>query len=224
MTINDIKKLTKFLTEEEVDKIKQEIKSKETILKSGKLEEGEMVQVLNTLFAILVIEKTLEKQVEEVEEIRGELENELLEAYQIYDAYMDKYKKEEKKKKKRWLLDFLALSELIKGKKETVGGVDKTIKNLNKEIEALKQQRSDANLRNVVQGKGFDRFCDCPHECHNPHHNHEVNELRRGRPGRDHDHDHDHNHRRNRDNDGRTNENRQPANGSRNHVDITKMM
>ena len=59
MTIKEIKDLTKFLTDKELEKIKEEIKSKESILKTQDVEEEEMGQVLNTLFAILVIEKTL---------------------------------------------------------------------------------------------------------------------------------------------------------------------
>ena len=50
MTISEIKDLAKHLSEEEVEKIKEEIKSKENILKGGKLDEEEMVQVLNTLY------------------------------------------------------------------------------------------------------------------------------------------------------------------------------
>ena len=73
MTINEIKELTRFLTEEEVNKIKEEIKNKEEILKGGNLDEEEMIQVLNTLFAIMVIEKTLESEIEGVEEIKEQL-------------------------------------------------------------------------------------------------------------------------------------------------------
>ena len=118
MTISEIKNLTKFLTDEEAEKIKQEIKDKENVLKIQNMDEEEIGQVLNTLFAILVIEKTLELEIEGVEEIRADLEKELLEAYEIYDAYMIKYKKEEKKKKKNWLLNFLLLSDKVHSKKE----------------------------------------------------------------------------------------------------------
>ena len=69
MTINEIKGLTKFLNDDDVENIKKQIKDKEVVLKSGKLDEEEMVQVLNSLFSILVIEKTLESQIEDVEEI-----------------------------------------------------------------------------------------------------------------------------------------------------------
>ena len=54
MTIKEIKDLTKFLTDEDVDKIKNEIKSKESVLKSQDMDEKEMTQVLNTLFAIYI--------------------------------------------------------------------------------------------------------------------------------------------------------------------------
>ena len=118
MTISEIKELTRFLSEEEIKKIKDEIKSKEDVLKNGNLDEEEMVQVLNTLFAVLVIEKTLESEIEGVEEIRDELEKELLECYNVYDSYMAKYRAQDKKKKKRWLLDFLVLSEDIRNKKK----------------------------------------------------------------------------------------------------------
>ena len=77
MTISEIKNLTKFLTDNDIQKIKEEIKSKETVLKSGNLEEEEIIQVLNTLFSILVIEKTLELEIEDIEEIRDELQDEL---------------------------------------------------------------------------------------------------------------------------------------------------
>lgn len=187
MTISEIKDLTKFLSEEEVEKIKKEIKSKEEILKSGKLDEEEMIQVLNTLFAILVIEKTLESEIEGVEEIREELEAELLEAYNIYDSYMDKSKSEEKKKKKRRLLDFLFLSDNIHSKRESIGASKKTINALQKELNDLKQQRSDQNLRDIVNKHDhskFDRFCEKPQECRNPRHNHSrdrhLNERMRG--------------------------------------------
>ena len=178
MSISEIKDLTKFLTEEEVEKIKSEIKSKETILKSGNLDEEEMIQVLNTLFAILVIEKTLESEIEGVEDIREELEQELLEAYNIYDSYMEKTKKEEKKKKKkRFLLDFLFLSENIKSKKDNIGYANKTIDTMQRDLRELKQQTTDQNLKNVANKAGnrcFDKFCETPHTCKHPndHHRH----------------------------------------------------
>ena len=174
MTITEIKNLTKFLSEEEVEKIKQEIKNKEDVLKSGNLDEEELIQVLNTLFAILVIEKTLESEIEGVEEIREELEEELLEAYNTYDAYMVRYKKEDKKKKKRWLLDFLFLSENISSKKMGISTSNKTIAKLQSELNELRRQKSDANLRDVAckHGDRFDDFCDKPHKCKNPMHHH----------------------------------------------------
>ena len=176
MTIKEIKNLTKFLTDEELDKIKEEIKSKETILKKQDVEEGEMGQVLNTLFAILVIEKTLENEIEGVEEIRAELEQELLEAYEIYDNHMAKYKKEEKKKKKKnWLLDFLFMSEEMQNRKDAIGASKKEVAALQKELGRLKQLKSDQNLRNVMRdrhGPIFEEFCNCWKECDHPHHNH----------------------------------------------------
>lgn len=167
MTINEIKGLTKFLNDDDVENIKKQIKDKEAVLKSGKLDEEEMVQVLNSLFAILVIEKTLESQIEDVEEIRDQLENELLEAYEVYDSYMVKYKKEEKKKKKNWLLQFLSLSDAIHDKKEKIGGANKTIKEMKNELDGIKQQKSDKNLNDVVHkcGDHFAMFCDHPEHC-----------------------------------------------------------
>lgn len=167
MTINEIKGLTRFLSEEEVEKIKKQIKEKEDVLKGGNLDEEEMIQVLNTLFAVLVIEKTLESEIEGVEEIRDELEQELLECYEVYDAYLNKYKKEEKKKKKNWLLHFLGLSEDISKKKKNINTTTATINKLQSELNTLKQQRSDENLSNVVskQDKSlYDKFLECPHK------------------------------------------------------------
>lgn len=174
MTITEIKNLTKFLSEEEVEKIKEEIKNKEDVLKSGNLDEEELIQVLNTLFAILVIEKTLESEIEGVEEIRAELEEELLEAYNTYDSYMGKYKKEDKKKKKRWLLDFLFLSENVRARKDNISTSNKTIAKLQTELNELRQQKSDDNLRRVVnkRDRAFHDFCDRPEKCHNPMHHH----------------------------------------------------
>ncbi len=172
MTINEIKGLTKFLDNEDVENIKKQIKDKEEILKSGKLDEEEMVQVLNSLFAILVIEKTLESQIEGVEEIRDQLESELLEAYEVYDSYMVKYKKEEKKKKKGWLLRFLSLSDIIHDKKESIGGANKAITEMKKDLKNLKEKRSDDNLKNVANkcNHDLDDFCHCHEECKNPLH------------------------------------------------------
>lgn len=185
MTIKEIKDLTRFLTDEEVDKIKNEIKSKEDVLKSQDMDEKEMTQVLNTLFAILVIEKTLETEIEDIEEIREELEKELMESYEIYDAHMAKYKSEEKKKKKkRWLLDFLLLSDRVHTKKEGIGTSNKMIASLQKELNNLKQQKSNENLRNALRDRDSDLyrdFCDIPGKCNDPRH--------------DHYHDHDHDHR-----------------------------
>ena len=176
MTIKEIKNLTKFLTDKELEKIKEEIKSKETILKKQDVEEEEMGQVLNTLFAILVIEKTLENEIEGIEEIRAELEQELLEAYEIYDNHMAKYKKEEKKKKKKnWLLDFLFMSEEMQNRKDAIGASKKEVAALQKELGRLKQLKSDQNLKNVMNdrhGPIFEEFCNCWKECDHPHHNH----------------------------------------------------
>lgn len=162
MTISEIKSLTKFLTDEDVEKIKEEIKSKEKILKSGNLEEEELGNVLNSLFAILVIEKTLESQIDDVEEIRKELEDELLLAYQTYDEYILRYKKDEKKKKKHWLLNFLAFSDLIHDKKTTIGKADKSLAQMKSELEGLQKQKSDNNLRKVVnkEGDSYESFKD----------------------------------------------------------------
>lgn len=152
MTVTQIKDLTKFLSEEEVENIKKEIKEKENILKSGNLDEEELGNVLNTLFSILVIEKTLEQQVEGIEEIREELENELLEAYQTYDSYMERSQVDAKKKKKRrWLLEILGISEDIRNKKAGIGGANKSIEALKKELNSLKQQRSNENLKDIMK-------------------------------------------------------------------------
>ena len=165
MTVTEIKNLTKYLTDEEVEDIKKEIKSKENILKSGNLDEEELGQVLNTLFAILVIEKTLEQQVEDIENIRSELEQELLEAYQMYDSYIEKSKADEKKKKKRrWLFDLLGISENIRNRKTGIGVANKSISALQNEINTLKQQRNADNLKKVMRRENMDRrreFCDC---------------------------------------------------------------
>lgn len=188
MTISEIKGLTKFLSDDDVENIKKQIKDKETVLKSGDLDEEEMVQVLNSLFAILVIEKTLESQIEDVEEMRDQLENELLEAYEIYDSYMVKYKKEDKKKKKNWLLHFLSLSDAIHDKKEKIGGANKTIKEMKKELDGIKQQKSDENLNNVVHkcDDHFAMFCDHPAHCKD--HSHYLDSI--GVPHRKrHNHD-----------------------------------
>lgn len=177
MTVNEIKKITKFLTDEDIEKIKQDIKSKESILKTEKMNENEMGQVLNTLFAILVIEKALEQEIEGIEEIRAELEQELLECYEIYDAYIAKYKKEEKKKKKRWLLDFLFLSDRIHSRKEGIGAANKEISSLKNELSNLKKQTSNANLGKVVKdlnGSRFSDFCELPNLCNNPFHHHDC--------------------------------------------------
>ena len=176
MTIKEIKDLTKFLTDEDVDKIKNEIKSKEGVLKSQDMDEKEMTQVLNTLFAILVIEKSLETEIEGIEEIREELEKELMESYEIYDAHMAKYKNEEKKKKKkRWLLDFLLISDRVHSKKEGIGASNKMIASLQKELNTLKQQKSNENLKNAINDRDGDlykEFCDIPGRCNDPRHRH----------------------------------------------------
>lgn len=163
MTVSEIKGLVRFLSEEDVEQIKQQIKDKEDILKGGNLDEEEMIQVLNTLFAVLVIEKTLELEIEDVEEIRAELEQELLECYEIYDSYMEKYKKQDKKNKKKWLLHFLGLSEDMSNKRKNIADSNKTINQLQKELNSLQQQRSNENLTNVAakDHKAFNSFCDC---------------------------------------------------------------
>ncbi len=180
MSINEIKDLTKFLSPEEIDKIKLEMKSKEDILKSGNLEEEEMTLVLNTLFAILVIEKALESEIEGVEEIRGELEQELLEAYNVYDTFMFKYQKEEKKKKKNWFLDLLGINRLIRDKKNTIDKSNQTIDRLKEELSNLKQKRSNENLAQVANktdvGK-FKEFCDYPKEYKDHRKQYQDNQL-----------------------------------------------
>lgn len=162
MTINEIKELAQKLKDADVERIKAEIKSKESILKNNDLDEEELGEVLNTLFSILVIEQAFEDEVEGVEDIRAELEQELMESYEKYDKHMAKYKKEKKeekkKKKKRWLLDFFALSEDIRNKKETLGDSKKLINKMQNQINELKQQASDSNL---------ERACD--HRRGGPH-------------------------------------------------------
>ena len=204
MTISEVKNLTKFLSEEDIDNIKKEIKSKEQILKGGKLDEGERTQVLNTLFAILVIEKTLELEIEEVENIRAELEAELTESYMIYDSYLEKSKADAKKKKKRrWLLDLLGISEDIRSKKEGLGVTKSTLGAMQADLNNLKQQKSNENLRDIMDRKhprGLDRFMDHVHDCENPR-NHCpkcCDELNRDRPHihkgqHPHEHHGDHN-------------------------------
>ena len=154
-----------MLTEEQVEEIKKEIKNKEDVLKSGNLDEEELGEVLNTLFSILVIEKTLEQQVEGIEEIRSELEAELLEAYQTYDSYIERSKIDAKqKKKRRWILDLLGISENIREKKAGIGMTNKSLNNLKKELDTLKQQKSKENLKDVMNKENRERrkdFCDC---------------------------------------------------------------
>ena len=204
MTVTEIKNLTKYLTDEEVEDIKKEIKSKETILKSGNLDEEELGQVLNTLFAILVIEKTLEQQVEEIEDIRAELEQELLEAYQTYDSYIERSKADEKKKKKRrWLLDLLGISENIRDRKNGIGMANSSISALQNELNTLKQQRSADNLKKVMRRENMDRrrdFCDCVEKREPRNHCKEYCEnINRGynppKVERHHKHEHKHEHK-----------------------------
>ena len=85
MTINEIKELAQKLKDADVEKIKAEIKSKESILKNNDLDEEELGEVLNTLFSILVIEQAFEDEVEGIEDMRAELEQELMES-QINDS------------------------------------------------------------------------------------------------------------------------------------------
>ena len=179
MTIDDIKKLTKFLNDEDIEEIKKQIKSKEKILKEGKLEEEEMNKVLNTLFSILVLEKSLESEIEDIDELRKEIEEELMEAYQIYDSYMAKCKAEDKKKKKKWLLDFLRMSERIHSKKDALLASKKEIERLKKELDDARSQRRDERLRNVCNNeREREKFCKYPRQCKNPYHHHqqELNE------------------------------------------------
>lgn len=174
MTIDEIKGLVKFLTDEDIEEIKNQIKSKEKVLKEGKAEEEEMNKVLNALFAILVLEKTLELEIEDLDDIRQEIEEELLEAYQIYDSYMIKCKTEEKKKKKRWLLDFLFMSENIHAKKQSLGASKKEIERLKRELDDARYQRRDDRLQDILKSKkDREEFCKYPKECKNPHHNHD---------------------------------------------------
>ena len=156
MTINEIKDLAQKLKDADVERIKAEIKSKESILKNNDLDEEELGEVLNTLFSILVIEQAFEDEIEGVEEMRAELEQELMESYEKYDKHMAKYKKEkkeEKKKKRRWLLDFFALSEDIRNKKETLGDSKKLIGKMQSQINELKQQTSNDNLEKACDHK-----------------------------------------------------------------------
>ena len=197
MTVKEIKNLAKFLTEEELDKIKKEIKSKEDILKKEDIEEEELGRVLNTLFSILVIEKTLENEIEGIEEMRDELERELLESYQIYDEHMAKYKKADKKKKKRnWLLDFLFLGDRVGAQKEGIGAANKKIDALRKELDHVKRQTSDANLEKVMgdlKGHEHNMFCDCPekiNQCDICGNGREPMRNHRDHDGRHHDHNH----------------------------------
>lgn len=177
MTIKEIKNLTKYLSDEDIEKIKEEIKSKEELLKEKDLNEEELGQIMNTLFAILVIEKALELEIEGIEEIRDELEAELLESYHIYDKYMSMYKREGKKKKKNWLLNFLFLSDRISSQKKGIGAANKTIESLKKELNQLKQQKSNSNMNEMLSKKDnslLKAFCRTPRRCNNPlHHNHD---------------------------------------------------
>lgn len=183
MTIKEIKDLTRFLTDEEIEKIKEEIKSKEDILKKSDIDEEEYGRILNTLFAILVIEKTLESEIEGIEDIRSELEEELIESYQVYEVQMAKYKKEDKKKKKNWLLNFLFLNDRISAQKRGIGVSNKTIAKLQNELNTLRQQKSDENLKSILKekkGPKFDEFIKQPKECRNPHHHHDsvIDQMR----------------------------------------------
>jgi len=183
MTLNEIKNLTRFLTDDEVENIKQQIKDKEVLLKQEIMDEEELGQVLNTLFAILVIEKSLENEIEGIEDIRKELEEELRLSYEYYDAHIAKYKRDEKKKKKRWFLDFLFLSDNIRNQKKGIRESDKTIKLLKNELEAMKQMTSDSYLKEALadrSGEKYCKFCDKPHKCDNPHHHksHGLRQLR----------------------------------------------
>ena len=87
----------------------------------------------------------------------------------------------ENKKKRRWLLDLLFLSDNIRFKKENIGSANKTINKLQSELNQLKQQTNNNNLKQVVSkdniGK-FDKFCDCPHECEHPHKHHDRSHIR----------------------------------------------
>lgn len=195
MTVSEIKDLAKKLKEEDVEKIKEEIKNKENILKVNTLDEEELMEVLNTLFSILVIEKALEDEIEGIEEIREELQNELMEAYQQYDDYMARYKKEDKKKKKRrWLLDLFMLSEDIKNKKNNLGESNKLINKMQNQINELRKQTSDDNVKEVCKHenrrardnmiKSRDRGGEVHHECCR-----EKEDLHRGHGRRRHDRD-----------------------------------
>lgn len=203
MTINEIKELAQKLKDADVERIKAEIKSKESILKNNDLDEEELGEVLNTLFSILVIEQAFEDEVEGVEDMRAELEQELMESYEKYDKHMAKYKKEKKeekkKKKKRWLLDFFALSEDIRNKKETLGDSKKLINKMQNQINELKQQASDSNLERACDhrrgGPHRDRMrdtCDrCGDDLHEHRHHREemIDKIRDNldRHNRDHD-------------------------------------
>lgn len=202
MTINEIKELAQKLKDADVEKIKAEIKSKESILKNNDLDEEELGEVLNTLFSILVIEQAFEDEVEGIEDMRAELEQELMESYEKYDKHMAKYKKEkkeEKKKKRRWLLDFFALSEDIRNKKETLGDSKKLISKMQNQINELKQQSSNENLEKACDHKHGEPFRDgmkekCE-ECGNNLHEHKrhrddiIEQVSRDLDKHKHDHD-----------------------------------
>ena len=168
MTINEIKDLAKRLKEEDVEKIKEEIKSKESILKTNSLNEEELGEILNSLFSILVIEKAFEEEIEGVEEIRDDLEKELMDSYEQYDSYMLKFKKEGKKKKKKWLLNFLFLSDDIHNKRDSLGKANKLINRLQNQVNELKSQRTNDNMKKVCDHghrRERDKFCDCSKDC-----------------------------------------------------------
>jgi len=171
MTVSEIKDLTKYLSQEDVEKIKQEIKNKEALLKSENLDEEELGMTFNTLFAILVIEKTLESEIEEIEDIRAELEEELMESYKTYDSFMVKFKKEDKKKKKNWLLKLLFLSDRIHTQKDGIKASKKAVAELQKDLATVKEQKNDRNLKAAIadkKGPKFEKFCNCPKDIKNP--------------------------------------------------------
>ena len=78
------------------------------------------------VFALATQDFLYEKMVSNVEEIREELEEELLESYNIYDTFMARVKKEDKKKKEKkpsmsfWTALSLSFNNLMTKRARTV--------------------------------------------------------------------------------------------------------
>lgn len=123
MTVCEIRNLTKYLNQQIAEEIKSKLQKEEMLLINSDYEEEEKIQILNTLYAILVLEKLLECEQEEIEESRLELEQELIESYEIYNLHKNKRKKEKKKKR---LMELWLLNEKNKNISRIIGGVNKT--------------------------------------------------------------------------------------------------